>query len=178
MEIGRRASSSARGMLTSSDAPALTRPPQFGASGPRVDRCGRSGPIRATVLEFPDTVDARAASPLGGGDHPVAALLGRSHPGLGQILASGRLAAHASTGRRAAAPSQPGIRTASRFLCTNMWMTCAQRRRACAYAVEILGIPLPARNHDRAFTCESASHILCIPRKSELSTCRAAIGNK
>jgi hypothetical protein len=34
-------------------------------------------------------------------------------------------------------------------LCTNMWITCAQRRRACAYAVEMLGIPLPGRNHDR-----------------------------
>lgn len=63
-------------------------------------------------------------------------------------------------------------------LCTNMWMTCAQRRRACAYAVEMLGIPLPGRNHDRAFTWESVSRILCMQRKLELSTCHAAIGNK
>ncbi len=62
-------------------------------------------------------------------------------------------------------------------LCTNMWITCAQRRRACAYAVEMLGIPLPGRNHDRAFTWESASRTLCMQRKRELSTCHAAIDN-
>ena len=63
-------------------------------------------------------------------------------------------------------------------LCTNMWITCAQRRRACAYAVEMLGIPLPGRNHDRAFTWENASRILCMQRKPELSTCHCAIANK
>ena len=63
-------------------------------------------------------------------------------------------------------------------LCTNMWITCAQRRRACAYEVEMLGIPLPGRSHNRAFTWESASRILCIQRKPELSTCHPAIDNK
>ena len=63
-------------------------------------------------------------------------------------------------------------------LCTNMWMTCAQRRRACAYAVEMLGIPMPGRNHNRAFTWDSMSRILCMQRKPELSTCHAAISNK
>ena len=44
-------------------------------------------------------------------------------------------------------------------LCTNMWITCAQRRRACAYAVEMLGIPLPGRNHDRGlYLGERKSH--------------------
>ena len=38
---------------------------------------------------------------------------------------------------------------ASCCLCTSMWITCAQPRRACAYLVEMLGIPLPGRNHDR-----------------------------
>ena len=42
----------------------------------------------------------------------------------------------------------------------------------------MLGIPLPGRNHDRAFTWESASRILCMQRKLELSTCHAAIDNK
>jgi hypothetical protein len=32
-----------------------------------------------------------------------------------------------------------------------MWMTCAQRRRVCAYPVEMLGIPLHDHSHDRAF---------------------------
>jgi len=124
------------------------------------------------------TVDARAACPLGDGDHPMAAFLGRSHPGPGQILASGRLAGHASTGApiRYCLPARH--RTASYCLCTNMWITCAQRRRACAYAVEMLGIPLPGRSHDRAFTWESASRILCMQRKPELSTCHSVIDNK
>ena len=44
-------------------------------------------------------------------------------------------------------------------LCTNMWITCAQRRRACAYGVEMLGIPLPGRNHDRGlYLGERESH--------------------
>ena len=47
-------------------------------------------------------------------------------------------------------------------LCTNVWMTCAQQRRTCAYAVEMLGIPLRGRNQDKAFTWENASRILCI----------------
>ncbi len=63
-------------------------------------------------------------------------------------------------------------------LCTNMWITCAQWRRACAYAVEMLGIPLSGRNHDRAFIWENASRILCMQRKPELSTCHSAIVNK
>jgi hypothetical protein len=118
-------------------------------------------------------------NPLGGGDRPVAAFLGRSHPGPGQILASGRLAGHASTG----APSRcclpaPATGLLPCCLCTNMWMTCAQRHRACAYAVEMLGIPLRGQNHDRAFTWESGSRILCMQRKLELSTCHAVIGNK
>ena len=45
-----------------------------------------------------------------------------------------------------------------------MWMACAQRRRTCAYTVEMLGITLPSGNQNRAFTWESASHILCIER--------------
>jgi hypothetical protein len=59
-----------------------------------------------------------------------------------------------------------------------MWMACAQRRRVCAYAVEMLGIALHGHSHDRAFTRESASRILCMQRKPELSTCHAATGNK
>jgi hypothetical protein len=41
-------------------------------------------------------------------------------------------------------------------------MTCAQRHHDCVRAVEILGIPLPGRAHDRAFTWESAGRSLCI----------------
>ena len=66
---------------------------------------------------------------------------------------------------------------ASCCLCTSMWITCAQPRRACAYLVEMLGIPLPGRNHDGAFTWESAVRILCTQRKLELSTCHAAVAN-
>jgi hypothetical protein len=63
-------------------------------------------------------------------------------------------------------------------LCTNMWMTCVQRRRVCAYAVEMLGISLHDHSHGRAFTRESASRILCMRRKPELSTCHAVTENK
>jgi hypothetical protein len=56
-----------------------------------------------------------------------------------------------------------------------MWMTCVQRRRACVYTVEMLGIPLSDRNQNRAFTWESAIHTLCIQKKLELSTSRTAI---
>jgi hypothetical protein len=70
-----------------------------------------------------------------------------------------------------------GQRTALRCLCTNMWMTCAQRRQACAYAVEMLGIPPPGRTGTGHFTWENASHILCIQGKLELSTRCAAINN-
>ena len=80
--------------------------------------------------------------------------------------------------RRSLLPASPATRLLPCRLCTNMWITCAQRRRACAYAVEMLGIPLPGRNHERAFTWENASSILCIQRKPELSTCRAVIDNK
>ena len=52
------------------------------------------------------------------------------------------------------------------------------QRRHCAYTVEMLGIPLPDRNQDRAFTWESTSHTLCIQKKLELSTCRTAINNE
>ena len=43
--------------------------------------------------------------------------------------------------RRPLLPASPAARLLPCRLCTNMWMTCAQRRRACAYAVEMLGIP-------------------------------------
>jgi hypothetical protein len=75
-------------------------------------------------------------------------------------------------------PASPARGLPSCCLCTNMWMTCAQQRRACAYAVEMLGIPLHGRNQDRAFTWESASRILCMQMKLDLSTCHAAINDK
>ena len=59
-------------------------------------------------------------------------------------------------------------------LCTNMWMTCAQWRRTCAYAVEMLGIPLSDCNRNRASTWGSAHRLLWIRGILELSTCRAA----
>jgi hypothetical protein len=75
-------------------------------------------------------------------------------------------------------PASPARGLLPCCLCTNMWMTCAQRRRACAHTVEMLGITLHGRNHDRVFTWESASRSLCMQRKPELSTCHAAIGDK
>jgi hypothetical protein len=116
------------------------------------------------------TVDARAASPPDGAEHSMAAFPGRSHPGPGQILASGMPAEHASAGAGPLLPADPVRGPLPCCLCTNVWMTCAQRCPACAYAVEMLGIPLPGRHQNRAFTWESASRILCMRRKLELST--------
>jgi hypothetical protein len=44
--------------------------------------------------------------------------------------------------------------------------------------VEMLGISQPARNQNRAFTRESTSNILCIPRKTDLSTRHIAINDE
>jgi hypothetical protein len=62
-------------------------------------------------------------------------------------------------------------------LCTNMWITCAQRRRACAYEWKCWGFRCLAATMTGAFTWESASHTLCMQRKPELSTRHAAIDN-
>ena len=97
-----------------------------------------------------------------------------------RVLASSRfgLPVPGDQGAGPPLPASPATGLLPCCLCTNMWMTCVQWRRACAYVVEMLGIPLPGRNHDRAFTWESASRILCMQRKSELSTCHASIDNK
>jgi hypothetical protein len=41
-----------------------------------------------------------------------------------------------------------------------MWITCEKQRRACAYSGEMLGIALPRRSHNIAFTWEAAIGIL------------------
>ena len=64
------------------------------------------------------------------------------------------------------------------LLCTTMWITCVKRRQACAHIGEMLGIVLPGRAHDRAFTWESTARTLCMEKKPELSTRRAAIAHK
>src|SRR5271157_1297079 len=64
------------------------------------------------------------------------------------------------------------------LLCTTMWSTCAKRRRACAHIREILGIVLPGRARNRAFTWESAIRALWVEKERELSTRHAAIAHK
>jgi hypothetical protein len=64
---------------------------------------------------------------------------------------------------------------ADRPVCTSMWITCAKQHRACAHAVEMLGIPSAARPHIRVFSWENTTHTLCTQRKPELSTRRAAM---
>ena len=63
-------------------------------------------------------------------------------------------------------------------LCTNMWMTCVQRGRACVQPVEMLGIPQHGRNQNGAFTRESVSNILCIPGNPDLSTRKITINDE
>ena len=66
----------------------------------------------------------------------------------------------------------------SALLCLTMWITCVKRRRACAHIGEMLGIVLPGRARNRAFTWESAIHALWAERKAKLSTRHAAIAHK
>ena len=64
------------------------------------------------------------------------------------------------------------------LLCITMWITCVKRRRACAHIGEMLGIVLPGRARNRAFTWESAIHALWTEKKAKLSTRHAAIAHK
>ena len=52
----------------------------------------------------------------------------------------------------------------SALLCITMWITCVKRRRACAHIGEMLGIVLPGRARNRAFTWESAIRALCMEK--------------
>jgi hypothetical protein len=63
-------------------------------------------------------------------------------------------------------------------LCITMWITCVKRRQACAHIGEMLGIVLPGRARNGAFTWESAIHALWAERKAKLSTRHAAIAHK
>jgi len=124
----------------------------------------------------------------GGDGHPGPGLLHdliRAGPGspASDLLALSRRHCHASTVTQALAryqllPASAASGLLTRWLCTNMWMTCAQQHWACVCAVEMLGIPLPWRTREGAFTWESAGHALCMRRKPELSTCRVAIDDK
>jgi hypothetical protein len=81
--------------------------PRFRTAYLRTDR--RSARVLSESVYDP-TLRHPLARSLVGGDHPVATILGRSHPGSGQILASGRLARHSSTGApsRCCLPARQG----------------------------------------------------------------------
>jgi len=96
-------------------------------------------------------------------------------PGQIGVLRAGRLA---STGTLT--PCQPTRQenVLSALLCITMWITCVKRRRACVHIGEMLGIVLPGRARNRAFTWESAIHALWTEKKAKLSTRHAAIAHK
>jgi hypothetical protein len=123
-------------------------------------------------------VDARAACPLGDGDHPVAAFLRRSHPGPGQILASGRLAGHASTGAPICYCLPARQQDCFPAVCAQ---TCGSLVRNGAEPVhrqwKCWGFCCLTATMTGPFTWENASRILCMQRKPEISTCHAAIDN-
>ena len=110
----------------------------------------------------------------------MAAFLGRSHPGPSQILASGRLAGRASTG----APIRYYCLPARQQDCfpAVCAQTCGSLVRNGAEPVHMQwkcwGFRCLAATMTGPFTWESVSHILCMQRKPELSTCHAAIDNK
>jgi hypothetical protein len=119
-------------------------------------------------------VDTPAACPASGGDPRC--LRARSHPRR-RVLASGGWACHAGLGGSAAGCQTAGGPLAG-WVCTRMWITCAKRHRACARAVEMLGIPAPGRGHKRAFNWENTARALCMQEKPELSTRHAAKAHK
>ena len=102
---------------------------------------------------------------------------GRCHPGPGQIrvLGVGRLAQARHAPRCLPARHENVVQA---LLCITMWITCVKRRRACAHIGEMLGIALPGRARNRAFTWESAIHALWTEKKAKLSTRHAAIAHK
>ena len=77
-----------------------------------------------------------------------------------------------------ALPASPAGERVTALLCITMWITCVKRRRACAHIGEMLGIALPGRARNRAFTWESAIHALWTEKKAKLSTRHAAIAHK
>ena len=75
---------------------------------------------------------------------------------------------------RAAAKS---IITPAGSLCTTVWITCAQQRRACVHRGEMLGIALRTDTHNRVFTCEIAIRALCVNENPLFSTRHAGTVN-
>jgi hypothetical protein len=155
--------------------------PRGGSVPPVQDRLpAHSSPVGARSLRIrhDSTLRHPSARSLVGGDHPVATFLGDLIQARARSSHPAGWPGTQAPARRAVAACQRGKGLLPCCLCTNMWITCAQRRRACAYAVEMLGIPLPVPPPDRNFTWENASRTLCMQRKTELSTCHAAIDNK
>ena len=64
------------------------------------------------------------------------------------------------------------------FLCTNLWMTCAEMPPDLSAHAEMLGIPAAGLAHKRAFNCKNTIHTLYTGRKLGLSTGHAAIAHK
>src|SRR5208337_2668989 len=110
---------------------------------------------------------------------PVAAFPGDVIQAQARSWRPGCRSCAAGTGRAGALlPTGPAGELVTALLCTTMWITCVKRRRACAYTVEMLGIRLPGRARNRAFTWESAIRTLCIGKNLKLSTRHAAIADK
>jgi len=122
----------------------------------------------------------RAACPAGcAASVPVAAFPGDVIQAQARSWRPGCRSCAAGTGRAGALlPTGPAGELVTALLCTTMWITCVKRRRACAYTVEMLGIRLPGRARNRAFTWESAIRTLCIGKNLKLSTRHAAIADK
>jgi len=147
---------------------------------------GRAGPEavseRAAAPGNRPVQDRRSASPQDWvprcREHPVPTVVGDA------IQAQARSASClpvVSRKRRHAGALLPAGRQENvlpALLCTTMWITCVKRRRACAHIGEMLGIVLPGRARNRAFTWESAIHALWTEKEPELSTHHAATAHK
>jgi hypothetical protein len=110
---------------------------------------------------YDSTLRHPSARSLVGGDHPVATFLGRSHPGPGQILASGRPARHASAG----APSRCGP-PARQGDCVPA--VCAQ---TCGSLVRNSAEPVHMQWKCWGFRCLCGNLIATLPGRTRVARC-------
>jgi hypothetical protein len=98
------------------------------------------------------------------GEHPVPAVVG---DGIQAQARSASCVPTASRKHRHADRCLPARHenVLQALLCTTMWITCVKRRRACARLGEMLGIVLPGRARNRAFTWGSAIYALWTEKK-------------
>ena len=124
-------------------------------------RCRPACRVPARPCQLAEQPVQPSACPLVGDDHPVAAFLGRSHPGPGQILASGRPARHASTG------------AASRCCLPARQQDCfpAVCAQTCGSLVRNGAEPVQTQWKCWGFRCLAATMVGALPGRARVAPC-------